>query len=70
LAAIVRAALDEFGRNGVTEAGGQAMARATAAAIALAGELDDPAQKRMAVRCAAAMDVITRCSMAWIAGAR
>lgn len=70
LMAVINGALDDFARQGITETAAAAMERAATAAMGLAGALSDPAEKRLAVRSAAAMDVIARCCRAWIAGER
>ena len=67
---IIDGALNAFGKSGLSEAGSDAMAEGARAAVTLAKDLDDPAQKRLAMRSAAAMDVIARCSTAWITGTR
>ncbi len=70
LAEVIRGALGDIARLGISEAAGAAMERGAAAAMDLAKSFTDPGQKRLAMRSAAAMDVIARCSEAWIVGAR
>ncbi|HEY1722281.1 MAG TPA: FUSC family protein [Magnetospirillaceae bacterium] len=70
LAAVIRRALEDFSTAGITESGGATMAQAAKAALAMASTFSEPAHQRLALRSAAAMDVIARCCAAWISGAR
>lgn len=70
LADVIRGVLDDFARQGITETAAAVMASGAAAAVTAARGFSDPGQKRLAMRSAAAMDVIARCCEAWIAGAR
>ncbi len=70
LAATIEGALADFRREGLSAAGSQALAQRARAAAALAHDFSEPLQQRLAIRSAAAMDVIARCCTAWVTGAR